>query len=47
MYARPIAKFIIWLSWFINLFLMLIIFLNLLIAEVSNTYERVKSTSKL
>jgi hypothetical protein len=42
MYARPIAKCVIWLSWFINLFLMLIIFLNFLIAEVSNTYERVK-----
>ena len=33
--AKPFAKFIIWTFWFFNLFFMLIIMLNFLIAEVS------------
>ena len=43
MRAKPIAKFIIWMFWFFNLFFMLIIMLNFLIAEVSQTYDKVKS----
>ena len=41
--AKTYAKFIIWSFWFFNLFFMLIIMLNFLIAEVSQTYDKVKS----
>jgi uncharacterized membrane protein len=35
--------YLLWLFWFINIFLMLIILLNFLIAVISATYERVDS----
>ena len=41
--ASPFAKTIIWIFWIFNLYFMLIIMLNFLIAEVSQTYEKVKS----
>lgn len=41
--ASPFAKSIIWIFWIFNLYFMLIIMLNFLIAEVSQTYEKVKS----
>lgn len=39
---RSLAIGILWIFWFFNEFLMLIIILNFLIAEVSQTYDRVK-----
>jgi len=47
MSQRTIVIFIylIWLMWAINIFINTIIFLNLLIAEVNNTYEQVVSES--
>ena len=34
-YAKPIAIFIIWLFWFLNVLAMLIILINFLISQVS------------
>jgi len=39
---KNMAIGIIWGFWFFNEFMMLIIILNFLIAEVSQTYDRVK-----
>ena len=36
-----VAIYIIWLIWFVNVFLTLIVMLNFLIAEVGATYNRV------
>jgi hypothetical protein len=43
---HSIAMYIIWLFWIINIFLMMIIIVNFLIAEVSQTYDKVKSSGK-
>jgi hypothetical protein len=40
---QTIAIMIIWLFWFLNMFIMLIVIVNFLIAEVSQTYDKVKS----
>lgn len=40
-YQSQIVIYLLWILWFINLFLMLIILLNFLIAVISQTYERV------
>jgi hypothetical protein len=37
----------IWIFWFGNMFIMLIVILNFLIAEVSQTYDKVKSAGKI
>ena len=36
----------IWAFWFLNMFIMLIVIVNFLIAEVSQTYDKVKSSGK-
>ena len=36
----------IWTFWFLNMFIMLIVIVNFLIAEVSQTYDKVKSSGK-
>jgi hypothetical protein len=36
----------LWTFWFLNMFIMLIVILNFLIAEVSQTYDKVKSSGK-
>ena len=41
--AQPIAIAIIWAIWYFNIFFMVIIFANFLIAEVSVTFEDVKN----
>jgi hypothetical protein len=41
-----IAVLAIWTFWFMNMFIMLIVILNFLIAEVSQTYDKVKSSGK-
>lgn len=44
--AKPIALSIIWIFWFINMFIMLIVMLNLVIAEVGQIYDKVMSQGK-
>jgi len=44
---QSVALIVLWSFWFINIFLMLIIILNFLIAEVSQTYDRVKGSGKM
>lgn len=44
---RSHALSIIWLFWLLNVFLMVIVLLNFLIAEVSQTYDKVKSQGKM
>jgi hypothetical protein len=39
---RSVAIGILWMFWFFNEFVMMIIILNFLIAEVSQTYDKVK-----
>jgi len=39
---RGVAIGILWMFWFFNEFVMMIIILNFLIAEVSQTYDKVK-----
>ena len=41
--VRDKALTIVWLFWVLNIFIMLIVLLNFLIAEVSQTYDKVKS----
>jgi hypothetical protein len=41
------ALVMVWSMWIINIFLMLIIMLNFLIAEVGQIYDNVKSSGKL
>jgi len=40
------AVLAIWTFWFMNMFIMLIVILNFLVAEVSETYDKVKSSGK-
>jgi len=42
-----IALVIIWAAWFLNLLVVCIVLLNLLIAEVNQTYDRVKSSGTI
>ena len=42
-----VATGIVWAFWFINIFTMTIVFLNFVIAEVSNTYTEVKESGTL
>ena len=44
---QGVALAVLWVCWFVNIFLMLIIILNFLIAEVSQTYDRVKGSGKM
>ena len=44
---QSVALIILWLFWFVNIFIMLIIILNFLIAEVSQTYDKVKGSGKM
>ena len=41
--AQPVAISIVWIIWFFNIFFMVIILANFLIAEVSVTFEDVKN----
>lgn len=42
-----ISMVIIWFSWLVNILIMLIVMLNFLIAEVSQTYDKVKGQGKM
>jgi hypothetical protein len=44
--ANQIAITIIWFFWFMNIYFMLIIMLNLLIAQVSQIFEKVMTQGK-
>ena len=44
--AKKIAIIIIWFFWFMNIYFMLIIMLNLLIAQVSQIFEKVMTQGK-
>jgi hypothetical protein len=44
--ANKIAITIIWFFWFMNIYFMLIIMLNLLIAQVSQIFEKVMTQGK-
>lgn len=42
-----LATAIVWSFWFINVFTMTIVLLNFVIAEVSNTYNNIKSSGNI
>jgi hypothetical protein len=44
--TQTIAMFLIWIIWITNVFLMLVIMLNLLIAQVGQIYDRVMAQGK-
>ena len=44
---RYYAIIIIWFFWVLNIFFMMIVLMNFLIAEVSQTYDKVKSDGKM
>lgn len=45
--TQTTAMFLIWFFWLFNIFIMLIVMLNFLIAEVSQTYDKVKGQGKM
>jgi len=45
--TKGYAMLIIWFFWVVNIFIMLIVMLNFLIAEVSQTYDKVKGQGKM
>ena len=46
-FDNAIAIVIIWAVWFLNLLVVCIVLTNLLIAEISQTYDRVKSSGTM